>query len=82
MQEGFNAFPGDQQHHRVHIGIIADVDLPYCINPDSRIGFGGTGSGCGVHASAVANSCGNVAQCGSGDGGDTNIPVKGYIMAR
>jgi hypothetical protein len=76
---GFNAVGEQWQHHRTRIGIIANNEGG-CYNPDSRIGFGGSGSGC--RDPQELNSCGNLAHCGDGDNGNTNYQVIGYIMAR
>jgi len=49
-----------------------------CCSPDSRIGFGGKGSNCGVDGSMYT---GNGATCGA-DNGEFNYKANGYIMVR
>jgi hypothetical protein len=79
-KEGFNAASKDVEHHRVRIGMIAD-NFNNCQKADSRIGFGGAGTGCKQKEDST-NSCGNVAHCTDADEGIVNIPVMGYILAR
>lgn len=73
-KEGFNvAGPGAS----VRLGIINNQEND-CNSPDSRLGFGGSGTNCGQDGS---NSCGNSAYC-SGDNGNQNIKGLGMIWVR
>ena len=67
---------GDERA-RVRIGIHSNQENN-CSSPDSRIGFGGAGSACGQDNN---NTCGNTATC-SGDAGNRNTKVFGYVLAR
>lgn len=73
-QEGFNAAAGVDSSAR--IGLLGNEWMD-CYNPDSRIGLGTSGSGCG---SDDSNSCGNEAQCN----GTMTASTKafGYVMVR
>lgn len=73
-KEGFNvAGPGAS----VRLGMINNQEND-CNSPDSRLGFGGSGTNCGQDGS---NSCGNSAYC-SGDNGNQNIKGFGMIWVR
>ena len=72
-KEGFNSQGTMHRTSRVRIGIIANQEND-CNFPDSRIGFGGGGSG-------FENACGNGASW-SADNGDKNIKAFGYIFVQ
>ncbi len=75
-EEGFNAGrPGD--YARVRIGIVGNNE-DQCDSPDSRIGFGGAGIGCGQDGT---NACGNEAFC-SADRGDRHTQAFGFVFVR
>jgi len=59
------------------IGIIANQEND-CNSPDSRIGFGTGGGGCGQDSK---NTAGNEARC-SPDNGEKSIESFGYIFAQ
>ncbi|KAK3699606.1 hypothetical protein QZH41_014315, partial [Actinostola sp. cb2023] len=75
-QEGFNSF---YSLEKVRIGILSNQEND-CKSPDSRLGFGGAGTNCGVRTDDSI-STGNKARCG-GDNGNKVIKTLGYILAQ
>ena len=73
-EQGFNLARGSAN---ARIGILGN-DADDCESPDSRIGFGTSGSGC---RGPNANACGNAARC-SAENGDVDFRTFGYILVR
>jgi hypothetical protein len=74
-REGFNVRSGVVG---VRVGLIANQEND-CHSPDSFLGIGSHGRGCGHKYSL--NAAGNLATC-SPDNGDKNLRAMAYILVR
>ena len=74
MIEGFNALGSRKDRARARIGIVGD-EVSFCVNCDSRIGFGTAG---GILDN---NTCGNFADYNP-DNGNKNLKAMGYILVQ
>jgi cysteine-rich repeat protein len=75
-REGFNANPGGGNWARMRIGIVTNQEND-CASPDSYLGIGGQGVGCGQPQQVV----GNMASC-TPDNGDKSVPGFGVVLVR